>query len=73
MKIYTITHEDFSYDAYMGHTVVANSELEVRELAKDISADEGKEIWNTAKIEEHGKYTSDKTEPFILMSDFQAG
>ena len=73
MKIYTIEHENFNYDAYMGHTVVANSELEVRELAKGISADEGKEIWDTAKVEEHGEYTCHRTEPFILMSDFRAG
>ena len=73
MKIYTIEHEKFNYDAYMGHTVVANSELEVRELAKRISADEGEEIWDSAKIEEHGEYTCHRTEPFILMSDFRAG
>ena len=73
MKIYTIEHEEFNYDAYLGHTVVANSESEVRELAKEISADEGKDIWDSAKVEEHGEYTCHRTEPFILMSDFRAG
>ena len=73
MKIYTIEHKNLSYDAYMGHTVVANSESEVRELAKGISADEGKAIWDSAKVEEHGEYTCHRTEPFILMSDFRAG
>ena len=34
MKIYTIEHEEFNYDAYLGHVIVANSEDEVREIAK---------------------------------------
>jgi len=72
MKIYTIEHEVFDYDAYLGHVIVANSEDEVREIAKRNSADEGKEIWNTAKVEEHGDYTCHRTEPFILLSDFRA-
>lgn len=73
MKIYTIEHEVFNYDAYLGHVIVANSEDEVREIAKSISADEGKDIWNIAKVEEHGDYTCHRTEPFVLLSDFRAG
>ena len=73
MKIYTIEHEEFKYDAYLGHVIVANSEDEVREIAKSKSADEGKEVWNTAKVEECGEYTCHRTEPFVLLSDFRAG
>ena len=73
MKIYTIKHEVFNYDAYLGHVIVANSEDEVREIAKNKSADEGKEVWETAKVEEHGDYTCHRTEPFVLLSDFRAG
>ena len=73
MKIYTIEHEEFNYDAYLGHVIVANSEDEVREIAKSNSADEGKEVWNTAKVEECGEYTCHRTEPFVLLSDFRAG
>ena len=73
MKIYAIEHENFAYDSYMGHVVVANSEEEVRQLAKETSADEGKDVWDNAKVEECGEYTCHRTEPFILMSDFRAG
>jgi len=73
MKIYTIEHEVFNYDAYLGNVIVAKSEDEVREIAKSKSADEGKDIWNTAKVEEHGDYTCHRTEPFVLLSDFRAG
>ena len=73
MKIYTIEHEEFNYDAYLGHVIVANSEDEVREIAKSNSADEGKEVWNTAKVEECGEYTCHRKEPFVLLSDFRAG
>lgn len=73
MKIYTIEHEEFSYDAYMGHVVVANSEEEVRQLAKNKSADEGEEIWDKAVVTVCGEYTCHRTEPFILLSDFHAG
>ena len=73
MKIYTIEHEDFNYDAYLGHVIVANSEDEVREIAKSKSADEGKDVWDIAKVEECGEYTCHRTEPFVLLSDFRAG
>ena len=74
MKIYTIEQQgDFCYDSYGGHIIVANSEKEVIKIAMKKSADEGKEVWKTAKIEECGDYTCHRTEPFILMSDFRAG
>ncbi len=73
MKIYKIEHEKFACDSYMSHVVVANSEDEVRQLAKNTSADEGKDVWDDAKVEECGEYTRHRTEPFILMSDFRAG
>lgn len=73
MNIYTIEHENFQYDSYMGHVIVANSETEVREIAKKEARNEGEEVWETTKVEECGKYTCDRIEPFILLSDFQAG
>ena len=73
MKIWTIEHEEPYYDSFCGHVVVANSEDEVKQLAKKKAADEGEDIWNDAEIKECGKYTGNKTKPFILMSDFWAG
>lgn len=73
MKIYTIKHDENEYDSFLSHAIVANTELEVRCLAKLDPGDEGEEIWDTAKIEEQGEYTGNKTEPFILMSVFRAG
>ena len=72
MKIYLIEHKEFNYDAYMGHVIVANNEIEVIELAKKVSADEGKDIWGKATITEEGNYSGIKTEPFKLLSDFHA-
>jgi len=73
MKIFTIEHTEFCYDSYGGHVIVANSEEEVRAIAKNKAADEGQEVWNTAKVEVCGDYTCHRTEPFILLSDFRAG
>lgn len=73
MKIFLIEHDEFNYDAYLGHVIVANNENEVRELAKKGSADEGKDIWDKAIVTEEGVYSGTKTEPFKLLSDFQAG
>lgn len=74
MKIYTIeTGQSRGYDIYLGHVIVANDEAEVRQLAKNESADEGGKIWDSAKVTECGDYTCDRTEPFILLSDFNAG
>jgi len=73
MKIFTIEHTEFCYDSYGGHVIVANSEEEVREIAKNKAENEGKEVWNIAKVEVCGDYTCHRTEPFILLSDFRAG
>jgi hypothetical protein len=73
MKIFLITHNEFGYDSYSGHVVVANSEEEVRILAKKDSADEGELVWDTANVSIVGEYSGDKTDPFILLSDFHAG
>ncbi len=73
MKIFTIKHQETDYDCYLGHTIVANTAEEVRKIAKSKSADEGREIWDTAEVIECGIYTCHRTKPFILMSDFNAG
>jgi len=73
MKIYLIEHKEFDYDAYMAHIIVANNEIEVVELAKKGSVEEGEDIWDKALITEEGNYSGIKTEPFKLLSDFRAG
>jgi hypothetical protein len=73
MKIFSITHDKWGYDCYSGHIIVANNEIEVRELAKKGSADEGNDIWDVATVTIEGDYTGNKTEPFKLLSDFNAG
>ena len=73
MKIYKIEHDEFGYDIYFAHIIVANSKFEVVLMAKNKAAEEGAKIWDTAKIEECGEYTGAMTEPFILLSDFNAG
>lgn len=76
MKIFLIKNNDFvcfDYDAYSGHVIVASNENDVRELAKKCSADEGRDVWEKATVTEEGIYTGTKTEPFILLSDFNAG
>ena len=73
MKIFLIEHDEFNYDAYLGHVIVANDETEVRKLAKEGSADEGKEVWDKATVTIEGEYTGTKTEPFKMLCDFRAG
>jgi len=73
MKIFSITHNRWGYDCYSGHIIVANNENEVRELAKKVSAGEGNDIWDVATVMIEGDYTGNKTEPFKLLSDFNAG
>ena len=69
MKIFIIEHNERNWDSYMGHIIVANNEEEVKYSAKQVSADEGKEIWNKIPI----FIVGEKKEPFILLSDFNAG
>ena len=72
MKIFSITHDKFGYDFYLGHIIVANNENEVRELAKKGCSDEGNDIWDVATVTIEGNYTGKKTEPFKLLSDYKA-
>ncbi len=72
MKIYKIQQNIYIWEAYICHVIVANNEDEVRILAKNISAEEGKEIWETAEIEMFGHYSGDEKEPFIILSDLNA-
>jgi hypothetical protein len=73
MKIYSIFSKgELDYDCYKGHIIVANSEEEVIELAKEEAAVEGKEAWDTEVFFE-GEYLGEEKEPFILLSDFNAG
>lgn len=73
MKIFLIGHEDWGSDCYSDFVIVANDENEVREMAKRMAADEGKEPWKTANITTEGEYIGDKKEPFCLLSSFHAG
>lgn len=73
MKIYLIGHDDWTWDCYSDMVIVANNKEEVIKLAKDLSADEGEDVWETATITKQGKYTGEKQEPFILLSSFHAG
>lgn len=70
MKIYLIKHEKKSFNCYWAHVVIANKEEEVRELAKKICADEGEEIWDSARIEHVGESVWSDSEPFVLLSEY---
>lgn len=74
MKIYTIEHHGkFCYDSHLEHVIVADNHEQVIELAISNAGDEGAEIWKTATITEHGTYTGDKKEPFVLLSEYASG
>ena len=74
MNIYKIPHDEFEYDYYMGHVIVANNRQEVLDLAKDTpDGNEPWAVWDKATIETIGQYFGDKIQPFILLSDFKAG
>lgn len=73
MNIFSIKHDQGGYDCYSSHIIVANNEKEVRNLAKEEAADEGIDVWDTATVKVEGNYTGNKTEPFIMLSDFHAG
>jgi len=73
MKIYSIGHKEWTHDCYSDFVIVANNEAEVREMAKEMSADEGEAVWETAEIDEEGVYTGKHTEPFCLLASFHAG
>jgi len=69
MKIFKITSNFVNLDCNLEHVIVANKIKEVRLLAADNAADEGKNVWLSAKVEKVGDYTGDKTEPFILITN----
>lgn len=73
MKIFKISHDNKRYDFFLGHVIVANNVQEVINLAKHVSADEGISIWDEAIVSEVGNYTGEIRDPFILLSDFNAG
>jgi len=73
MKIYKITIDEYDWDCFSWHVIIANNVKEVRDIAKIASADEWKEIWETARIEMLGEYSWKNKEPFIALSDFNAG
>ena len=73
MKIYLIKHDQIHYDGFMQHVIIANSEQEVREIAKNQCANERTEVWNTAIVDEVSAYSGKNTKPFILLSNFNAG
>ena len=72
MFIYLIDIEDFGYDCYSGHVVVANNEDEVILLAKESAGDEGTNIWEIATITNEGVYSGTNKMPFILLSSYHA-
>ena len=72
MKIYTIKHNEFIQESYLGHVIVANNKKEARELAKERSADEGKNIWDKAEIVIEGEYVGKNKRPFIMLSDYRS-
>lgn len=73
MNIYTIKNDIDVYDCFRAHVIVANSEHEVRSIAKINAKDEGKDIWETARIEIIGAYTGNAIYPHIILSDFFNG
>ena len=75
MNIYLITcdTEEVEYNYYSGHVIVANNEQEVREIAKLLSINEGKEVWDKAHIKIISEYIGDKQIPAVILSSFHAG
>lgn len=76
MKIYLIKNEGHtrkSWDENAGHVIAANTEEEVRDIAKIAARGEGPEVWDAATVTMVGEYTGTKVEPFIILTDFHAG
>ena len=80
MKIYLIKlmNSEEQYDCYLGHVIVANSELEVRQLAEDERAPfEASGRWvesnDNCIISTISDYTGNESLPFIILSAFNAG
>ena len=74
MKIFIIEqNENTGYDCYFAYIIAADFKPTVRRLAADHPGDEGKEVWQKAKITKIGIYTGRKKRPHIILSDFRAG
>lgn len=71
MNIYHLSSmKTVGYDMYDSVVVVANSKKEAVEVAYEIG-EEGQ--WHKDATSKEGKYTGHHTEPFILISSFNAG
>lgn len=74
MNIYYIIRQDrIGYDETISFVIIANFKDEVLKLAKDNCGDEGQDVWKIENIEELGMWVGLKTDPFILVNDFNAG
>ncbi len=73
MKIFNIGHDEGGWDTYDSFVIVANNEEEVRTIAGNAAADEGKNVWHFADVTTEGDYTGGKLEPFVLLGSFNAG
>lgn len=74
MNIYLIERDafDFLSSAYNAHVIAANDEAEVRKVAKKTYSNNETD-WDKAKITLQGIYTGEHKNPFIILSDFDAG
>ena len=75
MDIYKITaiSSCVSYDSFDSHIVIADTEEQVLQLAKEKAADEGEEAWVKDNIKKYGKCSIEYAQPLILLSSFNAG
>ena len=80
MNIYIISishileqRDSCCYDCYMGHVIVAENKRQILAMVKNMSADEGRDIWEKAKIENLGEYKGTIKDNFVVLSDFNAG
>jgi hypothetical protein len=74
--IYATNKEKYDwYDTYDSFCIVANDNEEVRKIASENPGYEGANTWldsNNSNIELVGTYIGKETEPFILISSFNA-
>lgn len=71
MNIYHLSSmKVVGYDMYDSVVVVANNKKEAVRVANKIG-ESGQ--WHKDRLSKEGKYTGDCTEPFILISSFNAG
>ena len=75
MDIYKITaiSSYVSYDSFDSHIVIADTEEQVLQLAKEEAAAEGKNAWVKDNIKKYGKCSIEYAQPLILLSPFNAG